>query len=224
MSVNRRRLNAAFVSCCLVGLSSGAANAQNAHVHGAAQLSIAALEGQVLIELLSPAANLVGFENKADNKKQRQQVLEANQLLNNGNDLFTFSNAKCQLTKFETNIKDVLLADDDDHDDKHSDHGKHHDDNREKHHKGQKNKHKHHDEHHHADHRSHDEHPDDQEAHSDIAVTYEYTCNNGQLPSAINVQLINRFGGIETLTTEWVTAVQQGAVEVSQSNTRVSLK
>ena len=106
--MNRRQISTALVSYCLVGLglTIGAANAQNAHVHGAAQLNIAALEGQVLIELLSPAANLVGFENKADNKKQRRQVLQASQLLNNGNDLFTFNDAECQLTKFETKSSD----------------------------------------------------------------------------------------------------------------------
>ena len=254
MFVKNQKFKTTLLSSCVLalGLASTGVNGQEAHVHGAASLNIAALEGAVLIEFTSPAANLVGFENKADSKKQRQQVLEAGQILENGTDLFAFSGANCKLAESENNLKDVLLEDHDghhdDHDDDHKDHhkghdkyaDKHHDDDHKDHHKDHdKHADKHHDDDHKDHHKGHDKHADkhhdghyddqhhddhDEEAHSDIAATYEFTCAKGQLPSAIDVQLIKRFSGIETLTTEWVTASQQGAVALNQTVTRVSLK
>ena len=68
-----------------------AANAQHthgAHEHGAAELTVA-LDGQALvIELISPLDNLVGFEHAPANDTQRAALAEAGRLLSDAEAMF----------------------------------------------------------------------------------------------------------------------------------------
>ena len=68
-----------------------AANAQHthgAHEHGAAELTVA-LDGQALvIELISPLDNLVGFEHAPANDAQRAALAEAGRLLSDADAMF----------------------------------------------------------------------------------------------------------------------------------------
>ena len=73
-----------------------AANAQHthgAHEHGAAELTVA-LDGQALvIELISPLDNLVGFEHAPANDTQRAALAEAGRLLSDAEAMFALTAA-----------------------------------------------------------------------------------------------------------------------------------
>ena len=73
-----------------------AAHAQHthgAHEHGAAELTVA-LDGQALvIELISPLDNLVGFEHAPANDAQRAALAEAGRLLSDADAMFALTAA-----------------------------------------------------------------------------------------------------------------------------------
>ncbi|HQV09506.1 MAG TPA: DUF2796 domain-containing protein, partial [Thauera sp.] len=73
-----------------------AAHAQHthgAHEHGAAELTVA-LDGQALvIELISPLDNLVGFEHAPANDTQRAALAEAGRLLSDAEAMFALTAA-----------------------------------------------------------------------------------------------------------------------------------
>ena len=73
-----------------------AANAQHthgAHEHGAAEVTVA-LDGQALvIELISPLDNLVGFEHAPANDTQRAALAEAGRLLSDAEAMFALTAA-----------------------------------------------------------------------------------------------------------------------------------
>jgi Protein of unknown function (DUF2796) len=70
------------------------------HEHGKVTIN-AALDGnQLVIELDSPAVNVVGFEHKPRNDDERTAVSAAAKLLGNGRGLFTLpKEARCQFEK-----------------------------------------------------------------------------------------------------------------------------
>lgn len=54
-----------------------------AHTHGLASMTVVYDAGQLLVEIETPAANLLGFEHKPQNTKHRQQVQQLNKNLKN---------------------------------------------------------------------------------------------------------------------------------------------
>ena len=84
-----------------------------AHEHGVAHLNVA-VEGQnIVIELFSPAANIVGFEHHPQTQAQKDQVEKARQELEDGQTLFQLpAQAQCRLisSSVDTDI-DGNLAD-----------------------------------------------------------------------------------------------------------------
>lgn len=72
------------------------------HVHGSAQLNIALEGGQLAIELISPAINIVGFEHQPGNEDQEKAVADAIAALQDGSGIFGFpAGAGCRLAKAE---------------------------------------------------------------------------------------------------------------------------
>ena len=82
---------ASLLSLLAAASLSSAAHAQHthgAHEHGAAELTVA-LDGQALIiELISPLDNLVGFEHAPANDAQRAALAEAGRLLSDADAMF----------------------------------------------------------------------------------------------------------------------------------------
>lgn len=72
----------------------------SAHQHGVAQLNIALDDTQVSLELLSPAANLLGFEQRPHTPEQQQQLEQLTLDLAKPQELFGFAQ-HCQLQTFE---------------------------------------------------------------------------------------------------------------------------
>ena len=145
--------------------------AQDKHVHGEAELTIA-LEGQsVAIEFKSPSANLLGFESAPQNAQELEAVNTVRTLLADYTNLVALNGGNCQQSSY--NITGGVAAqlashkDHDEHDhDKHEDHKDHDEHDHDKH-----EDHKDHDEHDHDkhdDHKDHDEHDHDKhEDHKD---------------------------------------------------------
>jgi hypothetical protein len=98
-------LNQVSVAVLLLGLAGGGAHAeapaqrhQTAHVHGVAHLSIAAEGNRVQAELVSPAANLIGFEHQPRNDRERETLNLAQANLEAGDSMIRFNTeAGCRL-------------------------------------------------------------------------------------------------------------------------------
>ena len=167
------------------------------HVHGAAELMLAAEGNKIEIILNVPAMSVVGFESQVVSAEQQQAVSDADALLRNPEQLFSLRGGQCVLEDTQVDfsaITDVSL------------------DIEEEHHAEEE----HHTEEEHAAH----EHSADAEVvvdedHSDIAVQYHFNCDN----SAALEQL--RFGpdglpfGLEQISIMWVSESGQGGAEVS---------
>jgi hypothetical protein len=81
--------------------------AQQAHLHGTAELTLA-LEGNALeISFQSPAANIVGFEHKATSKKHLKAVEQARVKMESS-DLFLFFGSDCRLKQAKVDMSSVI--------------------------------------------------------------------------------------------------------------------
>ena len=161
------------------------------HVHGAAELMLAAEGNRVEIILNVPAMSVVGFESQVASEEQQQRVNEAAALLRNPSQLFSLRGGQCTLEDALVDfsaITDGPLHTEEEH---HSD-----------------NEHAAH------EHSAHEEAVADED-HSDIAVQYHFNCDNS---SALE-QL--RFGPdglpfkLEQISVRWVSESGQGGAEVS---------
>lgn len=85
------------------------------HEHGAARLTVAAIDDGLEISLESPAANVFGFEHKANSEAEHHVVHEALETLKDGSVLFVVNEAAaCKLEK--ANVKSVVAESHDEHD------------------------------------------------------------------------------------------------------------
>ena len=92
-----------------------------AHVHGAAELTLA-LEGNDLeLVLTSPAASIVGFEYKAESAAEREAVAAAEVQLNGVAAWLSFTGTSCKLTGADVDLSAVQALRQDEHN-----HGKEH--------------------------------------------------------------------------------------------------
>lgn len=80
------------------------------HVHGIASLNLAAENGEIHIELDSPAANIVGFEHRPSSEVEHAALDKAVAKLKQGSQLFAFNaSAGCSLEKAQ--VESALLQD-----------------------------------------------------------------------------------------------------------------
>ncbi len=93
----------------------------SAHQHGVGQLNVAIEPGQVEIELVSPADDIVGFEHAPDTEADRATVGDAVSKLQ-GEDMFRFPDtAGCVLADSEIDSPLLPDADHDEHKHGHKD-------------------------------------------------------------------------------------------------------
>lgn len=111
-------------ACMLMALATSAVLAgthqHKAHVHGEANLNIVIDQNNVLIELESPAANLLGFEHTPHTSAEKQQLKVTQSLLSEPSTLLSITNNQCQLVNTDIELPFS------DHDDHHSDHSEIH--------------------------------------------------------------------------------------------------
>ena len=193
---------------CVLSAASNIAlsETQSAHVHGLADLTLAIENGALEIQLRSPAANLVGFEHKADTKEEIKSAKAAAARLAQPLSLFIFNGTKCEMLDTDVDVSAILdneHANDDkgEHEKhKHKDH-KHdeheHDEHAHGQHEHDQHAHEthpqgdhHEDEHDHAKH-AHEKHGHDEHkhgVHSEISATYSFSC--GQNPPSKNFKVM----------------------------------
>ncbi len=114
------RILSATVGVAMLASASTALSESAPHVHGVGVLNLAVEGKSVIIELVSPASDIVGFEHKPHDGEERKAVEAAVETLKKGERLFQFpKDAGCR--EKETEVE-TGLQEDDDHD-----HGKSHD-------------------------------------------------------------------------------------------------
>jgi len=108
-----RRVLSWTCAAILAVFSAGAAAAEREHgphVHGVGLLNLAAEGNMVEIELISPGADIVGFEHGAETQADREAVENAVTRLKAGAQLFVFPReAQCRLEEAE--VESELMGD-----------------------------------------------------------------------------------------------------------------
>ena len=105
-AVKRRSLKScivAFAAALLLAPAAGAADGEHAaHVHGVGKLNVA-VDGQAVeIELITPGADIVGFEHAPETTEDKAVVEGAAATLKDGEGLFAFPPAaECRLEEAE---------------------------------------------------------------------------------------------------------------------------
>lgn len=181
------------------------------HEHGVAELRLAQEGGQVLLDLESPAVNIVGFEHAPANAADREALERAVQTLKDGERLFRFAaEAECRLT--EVRVETPLLAQG----------GAATHEVRPEPEQGEEQEHDH--EHGHEEKHGHAQEPDDvpahahgngsqshAEAHADIDAAYRFTCAKPDALGQLEVGLFAAFPATLRVQAEYVVAAGQGA-------------
>lgn len=208
----------------VIGLSLAAtANAEEyrqheAHLHGHVEFNIAQDGKDLLIEITSPGADIVGFEHAPENAQQEQALKQAISTLKDADQLFAINRqAKCVIE--DVHVSHTLgqdshaghAHDEHDHDDhKGHDHDKHdHDD-----HKGHD-----HDEHNHDEHEHH-EHG----GHGEFTVEYRYHCNSVSDLNRIDTTWFKQFPATEAISANLFTDTTQSATRLNKNNTKIDIK
>lgn len=197
------------------------------HVHGEAIMNIV-IENheEVIIELDSPAMNILGFEHEPSTLAQAAAVETNEKILADAELLFAFQGSHCKPHKVDIDMPFDEHHDDEDHDHdhkahKHDDHDhdhKHHDDDDYDHdHEAHK-----HDDHDH-DHKHHDDddHDHDHDAHSDIAARYVFDCQNTADVRSLTVNMFDAFSGLEKVDVQWIGHNLQGSEVITPNHRQI---
>ncbi|WCP79565.1 DUF2796 domain-containing protein [Vibrio harveyi] len=213
----------------VIGLSlTATANAEEyrqheAHVHGHVEFNIAQDGKDLLIEITSPGADVVGFEHAPENAEQENALNNAIAALKDTNKLFAINQqAKCV-------IEDVHVAHtlgeesheghdhhDHDHDHEGHDHDKHDHD---------KHKDHDHDDHHdHDGHEHHEGHDHEHGGHGEFTVEYRYHCDSVADLNSIDTTWFKQFPATESISVNLFTDTTQSATNLSKDNAKIAIK
>lgn len=91
------------------------------HAHGLSEMNIAIENQKLIIELISPAIDLVGFEHKAKTSISINKVKKVEKRLSEHNEMFSLSGGNCQLISTFIDVSNLTsIADDHQHHQEHS--------------------------------------------------------------------------------------------------------
>lgn len=93
---------------CHTEVSASEIRQHGSHVHGVGKLNVALDGKDLIIELGSPAANIVGFEHAPKNEQQIHEMHEALELLGSGEKMFALT-AKAQCNLHEANVDNDMV-------------------------------------------------------------------------------------------------------------------
>ncbi|UQA49465.1 DUF2796 domain-containing protein [Vibrio sp. ED002] len=239
----------------VIGLSlSATANAEEyrqheAHVHGHVEFNIAQDGKDLLIEITSPGADVVGFEHAPENAEQEQALKRAVAALKDTNKLFAINQqAKCVIE--EVQVAHTLGQDSheghdhgnhEEHDHDKHDHDSHEGHDHDKHEHGDHEGHDHdkhdhdgheghdHDEHAHDDHHDHEGHDHeghDHEhgGHGEFTVEYRFHCDSVADLNSIDTTWFKQFPATESISVNLFTDTAQSATSLSKNNTKIAIK
>ncbi|MEM9567389.1 MAG: DUF2796 domain-containing protein [Cyanobacteria bacterium P01_E01_bin.34] len=167
---------------------------EGGHVHGIVELNAAIEDSRFYVEMVSPAANIVGFEHAPNTAEQEAAIDDAIEVLEAGESLFEFpAAANCILASavVESDIEAASHEGEHDHADERAEHAHDHAD-----------EHAEHAEHAH-DHEHGGEHSEG--VHSDFAASYEFECGNPEALNQVEIGLFDAFPGIEEIEVQALT-------------------
>ncbi|MFV8408967.1 zinc uptake protein ZrgA [Vibrio owensii] len=221
----------------VIGLSLAAtANAEEyrqheAHVHGHVEFNIAQDGKDLLIEITSPGADVVGFEHAPENAEQEQALKQAIAALKDTDKLFAINQqAKCVIE--DVHVSHTLGQDSheghDHHDHEGHDHDKHEHDHEHEHkgHDHEEHAHDDHDGHEHHDHEGHDHEGHDHEhgGHGEFTVEYRYHCDSVADLNSIDTTWFKQFPATESISANLFTDTTQSATTLNKGNTKIAIK
>ncbi|MFA0474165.1 DUF2796 domain-containing protein [Vibrio breoganii] len=199
----------------------------SAHVHGSVEFNIAQDGRDLLVEILAPGADVVGFEHAPSNDEQRQALEKALTQLNAADSILKMSSAAgCELSTAQ--VSHTLGGDDDhdghdhgDHADEHDHDARGHDDHADKHDHDAHGHDDHADEHDHDAH-GHDDH-DHSGGHGEFNIAYQYQCKDVNKLTEIDSDWFKLFSGTQTIRVNLLTDSAQIATELTKGNTVIKL-
>ena len=156
------------------------------HVHGAAELMLAAEGNRIEIILNVPAMSVVGFESQVVSAEQQQAVSDADALLRNPDQLFSLRGGQCVLEDTQVDFSAITGVSLDTEEEHHTDH----------------------------EHSTHEEAAVDED-HGDIAVKYHFNCDNSAALEQLSFGSDGLPFDLEQINIMWVTELGQGGAEVS---------
>ncbi len=218
----------------VIGLSlTATANAEEyrqheAHVHGHVEFNIAQDGKDLLIEITSPGADVVGFEHAPENAEQENALNNAIAALKDTNKLFAINQqAKCVIE--DVHVAHTLGEESheghDHHDHEGHDHDKHdHEGHDHDKHDHDKHKDHDHDEHAHDDHHDHDGHDHEHGGHGEFTVEYRYHCDSVADLNSIDTTWFKQFPATESISVNLFTDTTQSATNLSKDNAKIAIK
>ncbi|HCG7775137.1 DUF2796 domain-containing protein [Vibrio parahaemolyticus] len=182
----------------------------SAHVHGHVEFNIAQDGSDLLLEITTPGADVVGFEHAPENAEQEKTLQHAVATLEDSNALFAINpQAQCEIE--EVHVEHTLGGQHEEHE--HHDHEGHDHD---------EHAHHDHDKHDHDGHEGHDhsEHSD----HGEFTVQYRFHCAQVGELSRIQTDWFNQFPSTESVNVNLFTDTTQSATSLTKSNTQIAIK
>lgn len=207
------RLGIACLTACFLSSPALAQNADpmrqlGAHVHGAAQLAVAAdPEGAVLAELTTPAFNLYVFEHTPETPEERAVVAQAARTLASSSMIALSGAAQCTLTQTQMGGGPADASSEHHHD---------HEAEHEHMHEGEPAHPDHHDDDHHdhGDHGDHDDHAG--RGHADVVVSWTFECARPERLAEVDLSgLFEAFNQFETLEVQYFDGARAAAQDLS---------
>lgn len=222
----------------VIGLSlTATANAEEyrqheAHVHGHVEFNIAQDGKDLLIEITSPGADVVGFEHAPENAEQENALNNAIAALKDTNKLFAINQqAKCVIE--DVHVAHTLGEESHEGHDHHAheghDHDKHdhegHDHDKHDHDKHKDHDHDEHDDHHdHDGHEHHEGHDHEHGGHGEFTVEYRYHCDSVADLNSIDTTWFKQFPATESISVNLFTDTTQSATNLSKDNAKIAIK
>ncbi len=196
-----------------------------AHVHGHAEFNIAQDGHDLLIEVKSPGADIVGFEHAPQDAQQEKALTLAVNKLKDATSLFTI-NPQADCTLEEARVSHTLNKHHEEHNDaEHEEHGHEDHDHEEHHDKGHEGHD--HEEHHDEDHEGHDheEHHDHKHGgHGEFSAQYQFHCENITQLESIDTSWFTQFVTTKAINANVFTDNIQASTELDKAKTRIKLK
>ncbi|EMH3444751.1 DUF2796 domain-containing protein [Vibrio harveyi] len=214
----------------VIGLSlTATANAEEyrqheAHVHGHVEFNIAQDGKDLLIEITSPGADVVGFEHAPENAEQENALNNAIAALKDTNKLFAINQqAKCVIE--DVHVAHTLGEESHEGHDHHDHEGHDHDKHDHEGHDHDKHDHDEHDDHHdHDGHEHHEGHDHEHGGHGEFTVEYRYHCDSVADLNSIDTTWFKQFPATESISVNLFTDTTQSATNLSKDNAKIAIK
>ncbi|MGR5323468.1 zinc uptake protein ZrgA [Vibrio sp. DNB22_17_1] len=199
-----------------------------AHEHGHVEFNIAQDGKDLLIEITSPGADIVGFEHATENAEQEKALNNAIAALKDTNKLFAINQqAKCVIE--DVYVSHTLGQDSHEGHDHHAheghDHDKHdHDHDKHKDHVHNEHTHDDHSDHNGHEHHDHQGHNREHGGHGEFTGEYRYHCDSIADLNSIDTTWFKTFPTTESINVNLFTDTTQSATNLSKDNAKISIK